>query len=87
MENYTDLINAIWEVLGGLFVIPSIVSIAKTKEVKGVNWSTIMFFFIWGLWNIYFYPHNGFILSFYGGVFLSILNFIWVLMLIKYSKK
>lgn len=84
--NYTDLINGLWEVAGGMFTIPSILDLLKTKEVKGVNWLTVMFFLVWGLWNVYFYPANDFVYSFYGGLFLAVINLIWVVLLIKYNK-
>ena len=84
--NYTDLVNGAWEIIGGLFIIPSILNTIKEKEVKGVNWLTILFFLAWGLWNIYFYPSNGLMFSFYGGIFLGVMNLIWVILLIKYNK-
>lgn len=85
--NYTDIVNGLWEIAGGFFILPSIINILKEKEVKGINWLTPTFFLCWGLWNIYFYPHNNLIFSFYGGIFLAIMNLIWVVLLIKYYKK
>jgi len=85
--NITDLINGFFEFLGFLFIIPSIKNIIKEKEVKGVNWLTVGFFTIWGVWNLIFYSCNNLSLSLVGSIFLCIANFIWLILLIKYTKK
>lgn len=85
--NYTDLINAIFEFAGGLAIIPSIYAVYRDKQVKGVNWLTTGFFALWGLWNTFFYPYNGFILSCIAGVWLATLNVWWVVLQIHYSNK
>jgi len=87
MEQYTDLINGIFEVCGGVFVIPSIIKISKEKRVNGINWITTLFFTCWGIWNLFFYPFHGLTISFYGGVFLVLANGIWLVLLIYYQHK
>lgn len=84
--NITDLINGIFEFLGFIFIIPSIIDLYKNKEVKGLNWITLSFFTFWSLWNMIFYPSNGLIVSFICGIFLSLSNLVWFIMTIYYSK-
>ncbi len=87
MQEYTDLVNGIFEICGGLFIVPSIIKIMKEKRVHGINWITTMFFTFWGLWNLFFYPQHGLTLSFYGGVFLVLANGTWLTLLIYYQRK
>ena len=85
--NYSDLINGIFEFIGAIFVCLSIYKLNKDKEVKGVHWLPIMFFTLWGGFNVWFYPHNDLYYSFIGGLFLMIINSIWVIQLIYYGRK
>jgi len=87
MENYTDIINGVFEIFGGIFIIPSILKVLKEKSVKGINWVTTLFFTCWGLWNLIFYPVQGLKMSFYGGVFLVLANLTWLVLLIYYQRK
>lgn len=83
--NTSDLINGFFECAGAIFIIPSIVDAIKTKKINGINWITLIFMISWGFWNMYFYPHNGLMLSFYGGVALSAANVAWLVCIIKYK--
>ena len=82
-----DLTNAIFEVCGGLLIWLNVKALYKSKEVKGVDWRVSAFFFVWGIWNIYFYPSLDQWLSFWAGIWLAIANLIWVVMAIYYTKK
>jgi hypothetical protein len=59
----------------------------KDKEVKGVHWGPTMFFFLWGLWNLFYYPHLGQWWSFAGGVSIVTANGVWVYQMLKYREK
>ena len=83
--NITDLINGGFECVGIFFIIPSIIKTIKDKEVKGVNWLTVAFFTIWGIWNLIFYPINGLIFSFIGGIGIGVSNLVWAILLIYYK--
>lgn len=84
--NYTDIINGCWELAGAFSIYLSIRGLLKDKKVNGVSWLTVFFFASWGVWNVFFYPVNGLIFSFIGGVVLSIMNIRWVVLLLKYRK-
>jgi hypothetical protein len=83
----SDIINAIWEFAGAVFMLRAIQVILRDKLVKGIDWTTIFFFASWGLWNTYFYPDNGLIWSWYGSIFLCLTNTIYLILLIYYSRK
>jgi len=84
---HSDLINGLFEIVSALFLIKNIRQLYKDKVVKGVTISPIVFFTLWGLWNLYFYPHNGHMLSFYGGIALFLVNATWVGQGIYYNRK
>ena len=85
--NWTDIVNGVFELAGAFFILPSILSAMRTKKVASVNWLTIVFFTSWGFWNLYFYPTNGFTLSFIGGLLLSCANITWLTLILKYRKR
>ena len=86
MTNWPDIINALFELLGGFVIILSIRQIVADKQVKGVSWPHVGFFSLWGLWNLYFYPWAGAWFSFAGGMVIVVTNTIWLMLLIKYSR-
>lgn len=82
---WPDLVNGVFEMLGGLFIAASIVRILRDKRVAGINWIHPAFFTAWGLWNLYYYPHLGQIISFLGGMGVVTANTVWVYLLIYYT--
>lgn len=84
--NWSDIVNGIWEFAGALFVVPSIKNILKTKVSSGITWQTQLFFLLWGLWNVFFYPYNGLTFSFIGGLVLAATNIYWLFLIKKYER-
>ena len=82
-----DLINGLWEVVGGFFIMTSVWQLYKDKRVRGVHWAHVSFFTLWGWWNMYFYPAEDLWLSFAGGLNVVFWNTIWWAQLIYYSRK
>lgn len=73
-----DLVNGLLEVGGAVVLTANVVRLHRDQEVRGVSpWPTA-FFTLWGLWNCYFYPANGFMLSMVGGMLLVVVNTIWL---------
>lgn len=85
--NYSDLINGLFELTSALFASINVFRLHKDKEVKGVSVIPTIYFTLWGLWNIYFYPSNGFYYSFIGGLFIVLVNTIWIGQIFYYKKK
>lgn len=46
--NWTDIVNGAFELLGGFFIIPSIIQAFKTNKVESVSPLTTIFFTSWG---------------------------------------
>ncbi len=82
-----DLMNGLFELFSGLFVLNHCRVIMKDKAVAGVSIISAMFFVVWGLWNLYYYPHLGQTFSLYAGIVLCLANTFWVSLLIKYSRR
>ncbi len=87
MTNYSDLINGCFEAFAGGFAFLNIRKLYKDKQVKGVSLLSVIFFSVWGVWNVIFYPLNGLWISFVGGLVVVILNIIWVFQMRYYIKK
>jgi len=81
-----DLINGSFELFGTLFILLNIITVHKDKKVNGVSWITTGYFTLWGIWNLYYYPHLGQWASLIGGIGIAITNTIWLGQLIYYSK-
>lgn len=86
-SSWPDLVNGLFELSGGFFVLLSVIQTIKDKQVHGVNWLTTAFFASWGLWNLFFYAHLEQWASWLGGLLLVVVNIWWVILLIYYKKK
>ena len=82
-----DLVNGLFEGIGGIMVLLNCYRIIKDKEVKGVDIFASIFFTLWGYWNLYYYPLLGQWLSFLGGLFIVIGNTTWVILAVYYTRK
>jgi hypothetical protein len=82
-----DLINGIFELGSGLLQIINVVKLYKDKELKGISVYPMMFFTLWGFWNLYYYPILGQTMSFIGGLFIVATNVTWLYLVFYYWKK
>ncbi len=82
-----DVVNALFEFSGTGFIGVSVRRASKEKAVAGVSWISPAFFFVWGLWNLFYYPSLGQWWSFAGGVCLSTANAVWIGQLLYYSSR
>lgn len=81
----TDLVNGMFELFGGFFVYLSIRKTYKQKKVVGISIWYVLFFTVWGYWNLWFYPAYGAWVSFVGGFGVCITNTIWLGMYLYYG--
>lgn len=84
LNNQKDKVNGLFELLGGVFIIFHIIKLLHDKSVAGVFWPSVAFFTLWGYWNCFYYPKLKQRASFWGGVFVAIVNTIWLSLLIYY---
>jgi uncharacterized membrane protein YfcA len=82
-----DIINAVFELGGGILLILNCFKLHKDKQIKGISISVTAFFTVWGYWNLYYYPSLNQWFSLFGGILIVAANTVWVLMAIHYSKK
>jgi len=82
-----DAVNALFEVLGALFVVGSIFKLSSDKMVRGVFWLQPTFFSFWGFWNLYFYPYLDQWVSFWAGLFMVTVNTTWLVMFFYYGRQ
>lgn len=80
-----DMVNGVFEVLGGLCLCLNCWRIYKDRQVKGVSVWPVLFFTSWGFWNLFFYPSMGAWFSFYGGILIAIANVVWISLVIYYK--
>ena len=80
-----DLINASFELFGGVAILMSANKCYQNKSADGISWVMTAFFFIWGIFNLFFYPSLGQNLSFYAAVFMVACNIAYTSLIIKYS--
>lgn len=85
MSTWPDLINGTFEALAGLMVLNHCRVLAKDRAVAGVSIASVIFFALWGVWNLWYYPHLGQIWSMVGGIFVVLANLIYVAMLIRFT--
>lgn len=84
--NKSDLINGLFEFSSACFQAINVYQLHKDKEVKGVSVIPAMYFLTWGLWNLYFYPANGLIYSFIGGIFIAVINITYIIQLFYFNR-
>jgi hypothetical protein len=84
--NAPDLINGALELLGGIFVLNHCLTLYQSKQSRGVSKVSAAYFSIWGLWNLFYYPHLEQWWSFSGGVLIVAANTLWVALMIRYRK-
>lgn len=82
-----DLINGLFEIISGLLSFINIKKLLKDKQLKGISWIPVIFFTLWGLWNLYYYPSLNQILSLIGGMFILSSNLVWLILVFYFHKK
>lgn len=81
-----DIINAGFELAAGVAVLDHCRKIHQDKKVRGLSIPAVVFFFTWGLWNLYYYPHLDQFWSFAGGIFVTLANLLYIGLLTWYSQ-
>ena len=79
-----DIINAIFETLGGLAVGFSLLKLLKTRKSHGIHWVTPAYFFIWGVWNIGYYASLDQYWSHVVSAGIATINFWYVWKILEY---
>lgn len=81
--NFIDAINGAFEAVGGAMNWLNVVALARDRKVRGVRVLPQFIFFLWGLWNLFYYPHLAQWWSFSGGVLIVAANCAWVVLAVR----
>ena len=84
---FQDVINGGFELISGVLIWINVIKMMQDKCLKGISAIPVMFFTLWGFWNLYFYPHLNLWLSFVGVLSIVIANAVWLALVFKFWKQ
>lgn len=82
---FGDYINFVFELGGAILTWANVHRLWKDKGYAGINAPCVAFFFLWGVWNLAYYPSLGQWMSFYAGCVLVTANAAWFVMACWYG--
>jgi hypothetical protein len=85
--NLPDFINGVFEAGIGCLSWLNVRALARDKVLKGVHWGITAWAGVWGLYNLYYYPHLHQWWSFTGGLVIVAGNLTWLSMVCYYATK
>lgn len=86
-KDLMDLANAGFEFGGAIFILNHARVLFAEKIVRGISLVSIVFFLIWGIFNMFYYSHLEQSASWYAGIMVTLANLVWVSMIIYYRKR
>lgn len=81
-----DMINGLFEFTGAMMLMINVVTLYRDKEIRGVHWSSTVFFSLWGFFNLFYYPSLDQWWSFAGGLAIVTVNSTWLMMIFYYKR-
>lgn len=81
-----DMINGAFEFAGAIAILNHCRALFKAKSSDGISALSTGFFFAWGLWNLFYYPHLDQLWSTAGGIAIVSANLLWIGLILKYRK-
>lgn len=81
-----DMINGGFEFAAGVAILNHCFTLWRDRCVAGVSTASVAFFSVWGVWNIFYYPHLDQFWSCAGGVFVTLANTVYVALLLRFRK-
>jgi hypothetical protein len=85
MHLTNDMINGLWELCGSLFLFRNSQMLWRDKMVKGVSILPTIYFFGWGIWNLFWYPSLHQFYSFMGGITIMAANCLWIVLMLYFK--
>lgn len=73
-----DITQACWELGSAVFSLLNIRAIRQSKSLAGVHWLPTAFFFLWGVYNLWFYTALHLPAAWWAGMVITITNLIWL---------
>lgn len=84
---WSDSLNGLFELIGGLFILFSCHKLYRDKKVRGVSFKHVAYFTLWGYWNIHYYSNLDQWMSFIGSLSVTLINTFWLGQIIYYIRK
>lgn len=78
--HWPDIVNALFEAFGAWAVWGNVARLKRDRDVKGVVWQYTIVYWIWGMWNVLYYPWLGQWFSGAAGLVLVAGNLRWLLL-------
>lgn len=82
-----DIVNGVFEATGSVAVWYNVANIVRDRGYAGTRLSPMVFFWSWGLWNLYYYPHLSQWASFAGGISIGLANTCYIFLMLKYGRR
>lgn len=80
------MINGAFEFGAGCVTLLDVRAVLRDKAVRGVDWRVTGFFIVWGIYNLAFYLYLGQWFSWVGGIFVTVVNLLYAVFLLRYRK-
>jgi len=81
-----DIINGMFELLGSGLTWMNVKRVYTDKGYAGIYLPAVSFFWAWGLWNLFYYPHLNQWFSFAGGCSLVLANTLWTGLMLYFGR-
>lgn len=85
--NWTDTVNALWELAATGFVLLNVARTHKAGGTAGVSRWNQLYFTLWGVWNLVFYPFNDHWMSAAAGACVAAANALWLAQCLFWDRK
>ncbi len=82
---WPDIVNGAFECLAALFLLLNLRRLSRDKCTRGISITAVVFFSMWGGWNLYYYPYLDQWVSFVGGIAVVLVNSAWVCLAVWYT--
>jgi hypothetical protein len=87
MTPWPDVVNGLFECVGGLLLWLNVRETYRAKGVRGVSAVPTVVFVAWGYWNLYFYPWANAWVSWVGGMVIVAANTVWLGQMVWYWRR
>lgn len=83
-----DAVNGLFEAFGAWSVWANVKRLKQDRDVKGIVWQFTIVWWLWGLWNLFYYPSLDQWVSTVAGAVLVTGNavWLWTWMRIRYER-
>ncbi len=80
-----DIVTGLFQLFAGMLLFRNSWLLFKHKKIRGVSVLPTIFFLMWGVWNLFYYPYLKQMVSFYAGITVLAANALWIGLAIYYG--